>query len=265
MVMTVNYQLKIDSLTERLETQTIRADINYDNYVILQDVLKHEVDKSEIRLRLINDKVNSLNKSLSRIYPGYDFRKKIDSALLDGNFTELPDDLFEIYNYNKKIKPHGIKKYKLVYPELCYPVDDDKGYVTYDYGMWHPYEGKHKGADIANKYNNSVFATADGVVWNVYRDKWQGLTLEYKVRITDKETGKDTWLFIRNFHLSSVKVEKGEHFKKGQIVGAFGNTGKGSHGSHLHIEAYELNKYTFKWNSINIFLNSTHGRWVGKL
>ncbi|MEZ4269940.1 MAG: M23 family metallopeptidase [Myxococcota bacterium] len=92
-----------------------------------------------------------------------------------------------------------------------------------------PYTGKkgmHKGIDFAADLGADVHATADGiVVWAGNRGKYG------KTVVIDHGYGMQT----HYAHLSEAKVEVGQELKRGQVIGAAGNTGLTT-GVHLHYE-----------------------------
>ena len=92
-----------------------------------------------------------------------------------------------------------------------------------------PFTGKremHKGLDIANREKTPIIAPADGKV--IYaKQKW----LIGNMITIDHGYGMVT----RYGHLHSIEVKKGDHIKRGQLIGLMGNTGR-STGPHLHYE-----------------------------
>ena len=105
-----------------------------------------------------------------------------------------------------------------------------RGWVTSDFGIrLDPYTAErvmHKGLDIANSFGAPVMAPADGVVIFAGTEGGYG-----KVVVIDHGYGVKT----RFGHLSKLEVKTGDRVKRGQVVGAVGNTGR-STGPHLHYE-----------------------------
>jgi len=103
-----------------------------------------------------------------------------------------------------------------------------KGWVTSTFGMRiSPFTGlkhAHRGIDIANRIGTPVVATANGRVGKVGRDanigRFISISHGYGVRTVYG-------------HLSRTFVKTGQRVKRGQKIGALGNTGR-STGSHLH-------------------------------
>jgi murein DD-endopeptidase MepM/ murein hydrolase activator NlpD len=84
----------------------------------------------------------------------------------------------------------------------------------------------HEGLDIAAPHGKEVVAPSDGVII------FAGLEGGYgNVLVIDHGYGVKT----RYGHLSKLEVKTGDHVKRGQVVGAVGNTGR-STGPHLHYE-----------------------------
>src|SRR5512143_3051285 len=105
-----------------------------------------------------------------------------------------------------------------------------RGWVTSDFGLrLDPYSAEremHGGMDIATQHGQSVVAPSDGtVVFNATEGGYG------KVLVIDHGYGVKT----RYGHLSEVFVHLGDRVKRGQKVGAVGNTGR-STGPHLHYE-----------------------------
>jgi len=105
-----------------------------------------------------------------------------------------------------------------------------EGWVSSPFGLrLSPFTGSlqmHEGMDIGGKPNAPVRATADGVV--LYTG-WKS------------ESGKTVTLdhgygYLTSYgHLSRIDCHNGQRVKRGEVIGALGNTGK-STGHHLHYE-----------------------------
>ena len=84
----------------------------------------------------------------------------------------------------------------------------------------------HEGLDIAAPHGKEVLAPSDGII------VFAGLEGGYgNVLVIDHGYGVKT----RFGHLSKLEVKTGDRVKRGQLVGAVGNTGR-STGPHLHYE-----------------------------
>ncbi|MCS6760215.1 MAG: M23 family metallopeptidase, partial [Candidatus Devosia euplotis] len=104
------------------------------------------------------------------------------------------------------------------------------GYVTSGYGMRvDPFTGLpqfHSGIGFSAQMGAKVAATADSVVIFAGRKGAYGNVVEI-----EHETG-----FVTKFaHLSEINVSTGDKARRGQTIGAVGNTGR-STGPHLHYE-----------------------------
>lgn len=111
------------------------------------------------------------------------------------------------------------------YSSITYPLKSIK--VTSPYGYrCDPFTGKqswHNGLDLRAK-NEPAYAMMDGIVEKVGYDNRSG----------NYVTLKHGNYHVSYYHLSSIKVRKGEYVYPGIIVGVTGNTGR-STGSHLHL------------------------------
>ncbi|MFO7973262.1 MAG: M23 family metallopeptidase [Candidatus Hydrogenedentota bacterium] len=86
---------------------------------------------------------------------------------------------------------------------------------------------RHQGIDIRAPKGSPVYATADGVVCTVDRDR-RG----YGKYVVIQHAGGCSTLYA---HLSEFKVKKGKRIRAGQVIGKIGKTGRAS-GFHLHYE-----------------------------
>ncbi|MCD6264517.1 MAG: peptidoglycan DD-metalloendopeptidase family protein [Deltaproteobacteria bacterium] len=84
----------------------------------------------------------------------------------------------------------------------------------------------HKGIDIATSIGTPVIAPADGLVADAYNNGNFG-----KMIVINHGYNLKT----RYGHLGKFRVKKGQHVKRGQIIGEVGNTGRCT-GPHLHYE-----------------------------
>lgn len=104
------------------------------------------------------------------------------------------------------------------------------GYVSSTYGMRvDPFTGLsnlHAGIDFSANIGTRVMSTADGVVIYGAAHGAYGNTIEI-----DHGNG----LVTKYAHLSRIDVTLGERVRRGQTIGAVGNTGR-STGPHLHYE-----------------------------
>ena len=104
----------------------------------------------------------------------------------------------------------------------------------------------HGGIDFSGPLGTGIYATGDGTVIRVEKNK-SGYGNNVLI---DHGYGYKT----RYAHLDSFSVKKGDKVKRGQEIGKMGNTGK-STAPHLHYEVIKNNKTV---NPINFFYNDTH-------
>lgn len=101
----------------------------------------------------------------------------------------------------------------------------------------------HGGIDFSGPVGLGIYATGDGVVVKVEKNK-SGYGNNVLI---DHGYGYKT----RYAHLHTIKVKKGEKVKRGQEIGTMGNTGK-STAPHLHYEVIKNNKAV---NPVHFFYN----------
>jgi murein DD-endopeptidase MepM/ murein hydrolase activator NlpD len=84
----------------------------------------------------------------------------------------------------------------------------------------------HKGLDIATRIGTPIIAPADGLVTFAAREGNFGklITINHGYNI-----------LTRYGHLNKFRVRKGQHVKRGQVIGEVGDTGRCT-GPHLHYE-----------------------------
>ena len=104
------------------------------------------------------------------------------------------------------------------------------GWVTREFQQGDdPIVGAHFGLDIAAREGAPVLSTADGVVTFADWDQNLGWLVEI-------DHGYD--LATRYGHNNSLRVERGQPVRRGQIIALVGNTGR-STAPHLHYEAWK--------------------------
>ncbi|NIM99138.1 MAG: peptidoglycan DD-metalloendopeptidase family protein [candidate division Zixibacteria bacterium] len=160
---------------------------------------------------------------------------KIGAELQEANLTELEVEQllrqarFEKENFEEIYSSLLEKKKDLDHTPSIRP---SAGYLSCAFGTRiDPFTGRrqfHRGVDLAADIGTPVYTTADGVVSRVRRDVGLGKLIEI-----DHLYGYGTVYA----HLSTVAVKRGQHVKRGDIIGAIGNTGY-STGPHLHYEVH---------------------------
>lgn len=102
----------------------------------------------------------------------------------------------------------------------------------------------HTGIDLNAPKGTPIYATGDGVVTTTVKSrKGYGNMVEIDHGIDGLST--------RYAHLNTIEVRKGQHVKRGEIIGTCGSTGL-STGSHLHYEILINGKHT---NPMRYFIN----------
>jgi murein DD-endopeptidase MepM/ murein hydrolase activator NlpD len=145
-----------------------------------------------------------------------------------------------------------------IYSDLCYKkkildhtpsIQPTTGYLSRGFGMMiDPFTGTkqpHLGIDLAADIGTPVYATAEGKVSSVERDPGLGKTI-----LISHQSGYTTVYA----HLSLVKVKIGQYVRRGEVIGAVGNTGY-STGPHLH---YEVHFQGQPKNPLNYILSSPY-------
>jgi murein DD-endopeptidase MepM/ murein hydrolase activator NlpD len=104
------------------------------------------------------------------------------------------------------------------------------GYLSSQFGRRpDPFTGEpdyHTGLDVSAPLGTPIWATADGTVESAEYNGNYGRSI-----VVDHGFGIAT----RFGHLSSFNVRKGQHVKRGQVIGYVGSTGRAT-SSHLHYE-----------------------------
>ncbi|MDT8759295.1 M23 family metallopeptidase [Sphingomonas psychrotolerans] len=121
------------------------------------------------------------------------------------------------------------------------------------------YTRMHKGIDIAAPWGTPVYAATDGVV------QFAGRSSGYGNFIKLSHGGE----FGTGYgHLSRIVVRSGQSVRKGQVIGAVGNTGM-STGPHLHYELYKngmaVNPRSVAFSSLRQLTGSDLGAFRLKL
>lgn len=115
---------------------------------------------------------------------------------------------------------------------LRLPLEPDSYWISSEFGKRkNPFSGvmkNHNGIDLAADEGTPVYAIKDGAVYScIENDPEFGNYI-----ILSHDQGKMTSVYA---HLSSMRVEKYQYVKKGEIIGYVGKTGLAT-GPHLHFE-----------------------------
>ncbi|CAH2715700.1 hypothetical protein BACCIP111895_02884 [Neobacillus rhizosphaerae] len=101
------------------------------------------------------------------------------------------------------------------------------GVISDTYGTRH---GKHKGIDIAGKWDTPVLAVDDGLVVKSYYSNTYGNV------VFIKHPNQFVTVYA---HLNKRAVSAGQNIEQGEVIGNMGKTGQAT-GTHLHFEAHQL-------------------------
>jgi hypothetical protein len=164
-IITAIYEIKINSLKTKIKKQSIIMNNLDRNFNDLELAFKKVTEQKDIDIEIINAKVNNLHHFIKKIYPGYDYKNKIDSALYKNESIEnIPESLLPILVDKKYIEPHGVKNYELTLKNLIWPMDKETSFVATkksEYAQYRPYKlygYRHEGQDINNFYSDNVYA-----------------------------------------------------------------------------------------------------------
>lgn len=237
---TVLYK-KLDNAAQRL-TALEQTDDN--NYRVILDLepLGQSVREAGVGGR---EKENAAIK-YAIIKQGYEKAGKIQNRL------EIEIQSFEQLNEELAYKERMWASRPAIQPIS----NEDLTYLHTTYGMrQHPILGywrPHKGLDFTAPKGSPIYATGDGVVDEAHYSDSFG-----NVVYIDHNFGFET----RYAHMTEFIVRKGEHVKRGQIIGYVGNSGL-SVATHLH---YEVLFRGNQINPINFFQRDLNNKEYEKL
>jgi murein DD-endopeptidase MepM/ murein hydrolase activator NlpD len=128
------------------------------------------------------------------------------------------------------------------------PIPEDQARLSSGFGeRMHPIykiERPHMGLDFTSPTGTEIHSTGDGVVtFSGYNTSGFGIHV-----IIDHGFGYETLYG----HMSKVRVRRGQHVKRGDVIGEVGSTGL-STGPHLH---YEVHKDGVPVDPVNFLFNS---------
>jgi murein DD-endopeptidase MepM/ murein hydrolase activator NlpD len=143
---------------------------------------------------------------------------------------------------------------KLDHTPTISPVNPQGSWISSSYGVRiSPFTGKeqfHPGLDIAGDEGTPILAPANGTVSFAGKDGTLGMTVRLK---------HDSVFETTYGHLRKVSLKKGQHMKRGEVIGFMGNSGK-STGTHVHYEITKNGKrvnpypYMMDWKSDNLVM-----------
>jgi hypothetical protein len=237
--------------------------------------LKSEIREEKIKINAINNFSSEMNHHLTlleetdrdvyRILTGVDSVPYIDEDKILSPISDLDDilggeskvlrteinrRLLEVADY--KIRMKRLEASYFLYTQLkgyeekrkqsipwITPIGKDSKYrVASGFGRRkHPVHGfwkMHTGLDYACKKGTPIRATGDGIVKKIGKSCCKGYG-----NYVDLDHG---FGFRTKYgHMSKVLVKKGQHVKRGDIIGEVGSTGT-STGNHLHYEVIKNRK-----------------------
>jgi murein DD-endopeptidase MepM/ murein hydrolase activator NlpD len=120
------------------------------------------------------------------------------------------------------------------------------GWLSSPYAMrTDPFTGNwqmHWGIDVSTNEGNPIYATADGIVIKVQKDKYLGNN------VTISHGNGITTVYGHMKDMNTRVVREGQNVKRGDIIGYVGMTGKAV-GPHVHYEVHKdgkpINPYSF--------------------
>jgi murein DD-endopeptidase MepM/ murein hydrolase activator NlpD len=243
--------------------------------------LQNQISDYEIQLKLLNDKTNDLYAALDELVAqdesvyreifgadpipsdvrqagtgGSDKYKSLETFEAGKRFKELHEKLdalnaqikVQADSYEELIKLAQAKSKMLAALPAIQPISNkDLRRVASGFGYRidpiYRTRKMHKGIDFSAPKGTEVYATGDGVVQKVVRQRWG-----YGVHIIINHGYGYTTLYG---HLSKTVVRPGQRVKRGQHIGDVGSTGK-STAPHLH---YEVSRNGVQVNPIGYFYN----------
>lgn len=220
------------------------------------------VQEQKTQLLSLSQKINALQKSLSRIH---DFDSKLRVMInLDQDASQpgsskggsdnenFSDSYLPLYRQellarkmhdflkqlNVEARLEEVRQQEIVHQlrnnqdvlESTPSIWPVSGWVTSPFA-WRtsPFTGKrefHKGLDISAPRGTPVYAPARGLVKFAGRDGSYGIAIKMK---------HNSSLTTRYGHLHKIAVKSGQTVTRGELIGYVGNTGR-STGPHLHYE-----------------------------
>lgn len=210
------------------ELDQMFADLNQRQLELLDEIdrlsdRRVQTASNAIRLVGLNPKTVARN---TRFQSG-----NIGGPFINPEDPEFNDDIVgnKLLGIGRKIAAYDKLAHAMKRMPLAYPMHGAFR-ITSGFGLrrdpFRRTQAMHAGIDLKAPYGHPVRATADGVVKTA---SWQG-AYGRMVEIRHAH-GVST----RYAHLSRISVKPGQRVKRGQKIGALGNTGR-STGAHVHYE-----------------------------
>jgi murein DD-endopeptidase MepM/ murein hydrolase activator NlpD len=222
---------------DRFDVELLQT--NEDLAKSIYNLSKENPEKIKINIKYLKEEVNNIKPSTliiptEELYLG-EIKVEEGSYGVKKDTIEITSEGGEVID-TKIVKEEIIKDQvsKKIYRGTKNPYDygvaflshpTRGGFMTSGYGeRWNSF---HKGIDIAGDIGDDVLASMDGnVIYAQYNDGGYGNLI-----IIEHEDDMNTYYG----HLSNFYVKVGDKVKKGDVIGAVGNTGF-STGPHLHFE-----------------------------
>ena len=195
-----------------------------------------------------NEQLATLQLFATEVSMAYGIKQKLEGPVgiaSEGSLVPSYRESLEEYNF---LKSANFSIFSRKYPRLwranarpsLWPV---AGYFTSYFGKrTDPFSGMgafHSGVDIHAAYGEPIHAAGDGVVTRVGRAGRYG-----NLVVIDHGSGITTYYA----HMSRIEVIAGQEVRRGQVIGAVGQSGR-ANGPHLHYEVRQgdnpVNPYIF--------------------
>ncbi len=216
---------KVELLSDKkiLEFKKNNLDLEKEKFYDQKSIVVDQENKKKGILKLTKNKESLYEKNL------LDMNKRI--VALDKQIRNYESKLKFILDLNS-IPEKGSEVFD-------WPLPKNDIYVTQRFGKTTSSgvlyaSGSHSGTDFRATIGTPVYAVADGNVIGTgdTDDACVGISFGKWILIEH-----DIGLSTTSGHLSKIKVKKGDHVKKGDLIGYSGNTGHTT-GPHLHITTY---------------------------
>ncbi len=229
----------IETLKEQLATlsdclyKIQRKDIAYRKYVYM-DIPDASMYQAGIGGHVIMD--NQIFVSMKD-----NVREKLETlsheiVSLESRINVQEQSFAEIENKYKAINEE-YNNTPSILPTFSYRITSSFGYRIHPIKKVREF---HDAIDLAGRIGNDIYATADGIVEATKRDRFIG----NHIIIQHKYGYKTTY-----GHLLKFYVKPGQVVKKGDVIGAMGNTGRIT-GVHIH---YKISQFGKVQNPIRYF------------
>ncbi len=161
----------------------------------------------------------------------------VGGAATAGGFDYVSERMEELSSRIARLDEQGVALERLLEEKsrliastpTVWPV---RGYISSRFGRRpDPFTGEiewHQGLDVSTSVGVPVRSTAEGFVLSTGRSPTYGMEVA---------VSHGFGMVTRYAHLSRIDVREGQQLRRGQVLGAVGNTGR-SRGPHLHYEVW---------------------------